>query len=135
MSRFAVITKIPDDMDGNYATGEIYICPKQRKETCNENFKVVGTGIVVSPPGKILDKLLDDMIKWHIEEKDGMIIDLNKEQLVPCLMPVFKLGEILVLNEHGRAIPDGRKPGKWFVEYEVFDNIEAAIKRAQEVNP
>lgn len=47
---------------------------------------------------------------------------------------VFTLGEILVLNEYGREISGhGRKPGKWFVEYEEFKNINDAIRCAKEV--
>lgn len=134
MVKFAVITKIPDDMNGNYATDFLYIHPETKEEESDDgSVSFVGSSIVVAPP--IMDKLLDEMlIKFHTE-KDGTTIDLTKEQLVACSVPVFKLGEILILNEYGRSIPDGRKPSKWFVEYEVFDNIEAAIKRAKEVCP
>jgi hypothetical protein len=60
-------------------------------------------------------------------------IDLTKEQYVFCSTPVFKLGEILVMDSNDRTIPDGRKPSKWGVSYETFDNIDDAIKRAREV--
>jgi hypothetical protein len=133
--KFAVITKIPDDLSGgNYATDFLYIHPDVKEEIPGGgSISFVGSNIIVAPP--IMDKLLDEMmIKFHTE-KDGTTIDLTKEQLVACSVPVFKLGEILILNDHGRSIPDGRKPSKWFVEYEEFNDIEAAVRRAKEVNP
>lgn len=49
-------------------------------------------------------------------------------------IPVFHVGEILILNEGGREISGlGRKPSKWDIEYEVFDMIEGAVQRALEV--
>lgn len=49
-------------------------------------------------------------------------------------VPVFDLGEILVLDENDREISGrGRKPSKWEVDCEYFDNIEAAITRARAV--
>ena len=47
---------------------------------------------------------------------------------------VFWKGEILVLDESGREIGGvGRKPSKWFVTCEHFNNIEDAIRRSREV--
>ncbi len=45
---------------------------------------------------------------------------------------VFKPGEIIVIGSDGRD-QFTRKPSKWNVEYEVFDNIEDAIARARAV--
>jgi hypothetical protein len=47
--------------------------------------------------------------------------------------PVWKLGEIVVLDDNDRTIPDGRKPSKWFITTEEFDNIEDAMRRSREV--
>ena len=49
--------------------------------------------------------------------------------------PIFHVGEILVLDsEYGREVAGcGRKPSKWDVGVEYFDNIERAIERAIEV--
>ncbi len=48
--------------------------------------------------------------------------------------PVFILGEILLLDSFGREYAgQGRKPDKWEVKTETFDNIKDAIARAQEV--
>jgi hypothetical protein len=47
---------------------------------------------------------------------------------------VFRVGEVLILNDDGREIPyPGRKPAKWSVTCEEFDNVEAAVARAREV--
>jgi hypothetical protein len=47
---------------------------------------------------------------------------------------VFNVGEVLILDDSGREIPyPGRKPAKWSVTCEEFDNIERAVARAQQV--
>lgn len=49
-------------------------------------------------------------------------------------MPVFALGEILVLDGEGREIGGrGRKPNKWDVDWEVCDTVEYAVLKAVEV--
>ena len=49
-------------------------------------------------------------------------------------VPVFEPGEILIVDETGREVAGYcRKPSKWMVEYEEFDNLEEAIKRAREI--
>jgi hypothetical protein len=50
-------------------------------------------------------------------------------------MPVFELGEVVIVNESGReVVGHGRKADKWDVGYEEFDDIEQAIARAIEVS-
>lgn len=45
--------------------------------------------------------------------------------------PVFHVGEILILDESGREYGyPGRKPTKWYIETEDFDNLDDAIKRS-----
>lgn len=47
---------------------------------------------------------------------------------------VFELGEILILDGSGREVGGmGRKPSKWSVTTEEFDDIEAAVARSREV--
>ena len=47
---------------------------------------------------------------------------------------VFTLGEILVLDDSGREVSGhGRKPIKWYVETETFEDIEDAIQKSIEV--
>jgi hypothetical protein len=45
--------------------------------------------------------------------------------------PVFTKGEIVIVNDSGREeIGHGRKPNKWSVGTEEFDNIDEAVARA-----
>lgn len=45
--------------------------------------------------------------------------------------PVFTVGEILILGPDGRELGwPGRKPGKWDVDVEEFDTVDAAVDRA-----
>lgn len=47
-------------------------------------------------------------------------------------LPVFHVGEILILDESGREVGyPGRKPTKWYIETESFDDLADAIERAQ----
>jgi hypothetical protein len=48
--------------------------------------------------------------------------------------PVWYLGEIVILGPDGREM-DGpeRKPDKWYVDVEVFTDLEEAIARSREV--
>lgn len=47
---------------------------------------------------------------------------------------VFILGEILILDLDGREPHGhGRKPGKWGVTCEEFDDIESAIARSSKL--
>jgi len=119
--RFAVITKIPNDHEGNYATSELVIYP-------NASEHVAGANIIVNPP-----EFDESMFEDALVRKGSNTIDLTKKQMVFCLIPVFRLGEILIINSYDRTIPDGRKPSKWDVNCEYFDTIEDAVKRAKEV--
>lgn len=50
-------------------------------------------------------------------------------------VPVYVLGEILVLDEYGREVGGhGRKPSKWDVTCEEFDSLDDAIKRMRELD-
>ena len=50
-------------------------------------------------------------------------------------VPVFHIGEILILNDDGREVcGHGRKPNTWDVTCENFHDIEDAIVRAKEVS-
>jgi hypothetical protein len=46
----------------------------------------------------------------------------------------WTLGEVLLLDDDGRELDgDQRKPSKWGVRTEPFDDLDAAIARAREV--
>lgn len=48
--------------------------------------------------------------------------------------PVFHVGEILILDESGREYGyPGRKPTKWYIETESFDELTDAIERSRTV--
>jgi len=64
------------------------------------------------------------------EENDG----LSKEDIIDVRLPVFSLGEILILDNCGREVAGrGRKPSKWIVNCQEFDNLDDAIACAQKV--
>ena len=49
-------------------------------------------------------------------------------------MPVFHLGEVLILDPDGREPHgSGRCPSKWDVDIEFFDDVNAAIAGAQKI--
>lgn len=48
--------------------------------------------------------------------------------------PVFRVGELLVLDSTGREVSyPGRKPDKWNVDCEIFTDLDRAVTRAREV--
>lgn len=52
----------------------------------------------------------------------GQLVRLSEPNFYP-----FRQGEILVLAEDGREpLGEARKPGKWDVRVEYFDNLDAA---------
>jgi len=50
-------------------------------------------------------------------------------------VPCFRLGELLILDaEYGRELVGmGRKPKKWFISFELYDDFETAFHRARQV--
>lgn len=49
-----------------------------------------------------------------------------------CKVEVFSVGEIVICDENGREIGyPGRKPSKWYVSYEIFDNLNEAIDKVK----
>jgi len=67
---------------------------------------------------------------------DTFVIENNRHRfkVEGIKVPAFEVGEILIVDETGREVAGHcRKPSKWMVEYEEFDNLEEAIKRAREI--
>ena len=58
-----------------------------------------------------------------------------KKPYIQLHLPVFKLGEILILESEWKREVSGRcrSPRKWFVTCEEFEYLEEAIDRAKEV--
>jgi len=101
---FAVITKVPKPKDGN-----------------------VYDAVMVK-----------DWDEFNKEEVYRMAVDEDFDKPndhINAHIPVFALGEILILDgPYGREIAGmRRKPSKWFVDVEEFDNPDDAVKKAQEV--
>jgi hypothetical protein len=120
MPTYAVITEISNGR-GNLACGELLIDPDAEKH-------VAGSNIIVDPTD-----FPETMFTEMLCRGDQTTIDLTIKQMVLCSIPVFRLGEIMVIDSNDRTIPDGRKPSKWDVGCEYFNDIESAIKRAVEV--
>lgn len=60
------------------------------------------------------------------------VIDLPFSAILSLRMPVFTLGEILILGEDGREVVGaGRKPSKWGVRTEEYDDLNQAIIAAK----
>lgn len=59
----------------------------------------------------------------------------NIEAIDNCSTEVFQIGELLICNRDSkREIPyPGRKPSKWDIEYEIFEDLDTAIIRCREV--
>lgn len=63
---------------------------------------------------------------------------LSGEKKVPSgeiMVPVFHVGEIVICDTaYGREVCyPGRKPSKWFIEYEIFTNLSKAVERAHKL--
>ena len=84
--------------------------------------------------------MADELIYGGYDEDGDKIICIgitnkNQQSIGECKVPVFEEGEIVICDViAGREVGyPGRKPGKWAVEYEIFDNLDDAVKRSQEL--
>lgn len=96
---FAVVTQVPPANDlGNLATGigQVFLDPQATGGRWEDEHRSVG------------DASGNPMLDLYIQ------------------VPVFKLGELLILNANGRD-QFGRKPSKWDIRCEAFDNIDDAV--------
>lgn len=58
----------------------------------------------------------------------------DRHDMIRAELPVFTLGEIIIVDDSEREIGGiRRKASKWFVEYELFDNLDEAVAKANEV--
>ncbi len=84
--------------------------------------------------------LADDLL---LEMKEGLIAwnDIPNKFLPEGIektgkeikVAAFDEGEILICDECGVEIGAMRKPWKWDVDYEMFDNVEDAMRKSLEV--
>lgn len=84
-----------------------------------------GIGQLYLDPQAVGGESTDDPIPLHEVPTIGMVAMFVQ-------VPVFQVGEILVLDGNDRD-QFGRKPFKWDVQLEEFDDPEAAFRRALEV--
>ena len=123
MVYFAVITKTPKTDDGNRACKIARVNPKG-------DVHVVGSKVIIAPI-----TLNEGLFTKAIISTENTRFDFNTESVFFCSVPVFTLGEILIMDSStDRTIPDGRKPDKWDVEYETFNRITDAVKCAKGVH-
>lgn len=102
---FAVITKVPKVREGN------------------EYDQILVEG---------WDETNEEVI-YHLPKEDVKYRAVDTKY-VNAKLPVFHLGEILILDEIGREVAGmGRKPSKWSVEINSFDTLDEAIECAQKV--
>ena len=102
---FAVITKVPKVREGNEY----------------DHILVEGW-----------DEANEEVI-YHLPKEDEKY-SMVETKYVNVKLPVFYLGEVLILNEHGREVAGmQRKPGKWSVSVEEFYSLEEAIECAQKI--
>jgi len=80
--------------------------------------------------------LYDDFI---VQRGENLVVgtDLAANESPVCMVkaPCFHLGELLILDaQYGRElICRGRKPKKWFISFELYDDFETAFNRARQV--
>lgn len=112
---FAVVTKTNEEPSGNLASvHDLYVEVDQPSKENGYRSHV------------------ENLIDVAVRRGDRALLDT-----ILCLrQPVFHVGEILILDaETGREVGyPGRKPSKWFIRIEEFDqDLEGAIRRAREV--
>jgi len=95
---------------------------------------------IIRPEGVLYDALMVRWKEYAVVDFDYMVWNngnelTNQAQILGFVKrPIFHIGEVLVIDEHNIEItPPWRKPYRWAVKYEVYDNIEDAIKRSQQI--
>lgn len=106
--RYTVITRVPDPTEG----GNLAVRPDVMVQT--------------EPPGES-----NGWMGRHVTAFDALGMNA-----IALRVPVFTLGEVLIVGDDGRElVGERRQPGKWDVGAETFDTIEEAVARAQAVQP
>lgn len=95
---------------------------------------------VITEIKKLEDNLEDDLL---LKMDEGMVVwGSIPSRFLPegieggameIKAPVFDEGEILICDESGVEIGDMRNPRKYGVTYEMFDDVEDAVKKSLEV--
>lgn len=95
---------------------------------------------VITEIRKLEDNLEDDLL---LKMDEGMVVwGSIPSRFLPkgieagameIKVAVFDEGEILICGKSGVEIGDMRNPRKYGVTYEMFDNVEDAVKKSLEV--
>jgi len=105
--RFAVVTKTPS-LAGNLAAAFEFYTEKQDG---------------------------DGLSRMGVATRDEDFERVPFEVCLSLRMPVFHVGEILILDHTGREVGyPGRKPSKWDVEIDEYDDVLTAVLRSKEVS-
>ena len=100
---FAVITKVPKAREGN------------------EYDQILVHG---------WDETNEEVIYHYPKENERY--SMIETPFVNAKLPVFHLGEILILDNSGREVGGlCRKPSKWSVEFQEFDNLDEAVQKSK----
>ena len=112
---FGVITKVPKNVEDGNKYDDLLVRDRKKEE---DNMSIANAC------GYRAYRFYDD------EENDG----ISREDIIDVTLPVFFLGEILILDNCGREIAGrGRKPSKWSVTCEEFNDMDEAIECAQKI--
>lgn len=127
---YCVITKVPDPNKGNGGN----LATAMLAFTANDGTEYPDSDLYLQDNTYGDDAETEDTPKSRAVTVDDMLKVTSNKRL-SFMVPVFTLGEILILNEpDGREIAGRRRaPRKWGIEYEEFSSIRKAAKRAQEV--
>lgn len=129
---YAVIVEVPDPTKegGNLASATFAMPEKGFHDSdlyLENNSYNYRNGELIDADRKPYPVTYDDMHKV-LKGKKGYN-DLS------FMVPVFELGEIVILTHRGGREVDGkqRKPSKWFVEVEEYRSLPKAVARSREV--
>lgn len=110
--KFVVITKVPDILDPRFGNATDEFVYKVTDRDSDEKVSVAGHSSFLNV--------------WTETDHNGATLFVKVKQ--------FHVGDILVCEDHGGfyiEVGRGRKPYKWLVEYEVFDDIIEALEKAR----
>lgn len=121
---FCVITGVPDNSEdgGNLASAMFALPPKHMNSDLYYGHETYGADYqdVDRTPRPVT---FDDMASVPPDDNYGFMV------------PVFELGEIVILNEpEGREVcGKQRAPRKWRVDVEEFEDLNHAVERSRAV--
>lgn len=116
---FIVITAVPNPLGNDENSGgnlyDTWVIPYKYRDLCDDEIEDT---YLIDPP-----------------KTDQLIEAIRNKTVIDAKVEVFQVGEVLICDSVGeREIPyPGRKPSKWTVSYERYDDIQEALKRSVDV--